>query len=172
MTTFDYIRSTKWKFGRIEEGLQRKYGQYAQNIWRNQRYSKERRSWTQRCHFFFSFVVHYLKQIVTRTVSGKVLTGSDICLLFSIAILSDIANRNLQTWEELHLLNLALRFATTLAEKVSLQGLGGMVSEIIVRYEGGIAKAFVSIIIFTIAAAWVYLDVGLFFRWLNFKNQF
>ena len=80
--------------------------------------------------------------------------------MFSIAILSVIVHRTLQTWKELNLLNLALRFATTLAEKVSLQGLGGMVSEIIVGFKGGVA--------ITVAAVWMYvlylLNVGLSFR--------
>lgn len=106
---------------------------------------------------FFSFLAHYLKQIVTRTVSGKVLTGIDVYLLFSIALLSVIVHSTLQTWKELNLLNLALRFATTLAEKVSLQGLGGVVCEIIVRFERGLIKLYLSIVIMIVAAVWVYV---------------
>ena len=91
-----------------------------------------------------------MKQIVIRTVSRKRDTGSDVSLLFSIAIFSVIVHRTLQTWKVLNLLNIALRFATTLAEKVSLQGLGGLVSEIIVRYEGRVAKYHFSLVILVV----------------------
>ena len=76
-----------------------------------------------------------LKFIVTITASGKLLTGSDILLLFTLALLSDIVNRCWQSWKQYNLIILTLNFVITRADKVSFQALGGMDCKIIIKYK-------------------------------------
>lgn len=83
--------------------------------------------------------------------------------MFSIAVLADIVNGTLQKWKELHLIKLALVFAATLAEKVSLQSLGGMLCGIIVRFERGIVKYTLSL--FILIAALICVNI------LNFNQN-
>lgn len=69
-------------------------------------------------------------------------------MFITLAILSGIVSRILPRRKEFDLLNFTLEFATTLAEKVSMQALAGMVFEAIVQYKGGVNKIYLSFVFF------------------------
>jgi hypothetical protein len=76
--------------------------------------------------------------------------------MLSMALFSIIADRVLQTFKQLNLVNLALVFAATLVEKISLQALGGLVSETIVQSKDGLAKFFVAFFLLALSCIVFY----------------